>query len=102
MLVNLRKAKDTSGIVMVVVFIIIMVMTIVSATIFSQSMSQSKTARAQVDEIVAEQLAKGVFWNSYKPDGVFSTSFSPTTLNNRVYTVTISNPGSNVFLNVSY
>lgn len=102
MLIQLRKAKDTSGVVMIVVFIIIIVMMIVSATILSQSMSQSKTARAQVDEIVAEQLAKGAFWNSYRPDGTFSTSPSTPTLNNRVYSVNISNPGTNVFVNISY
>ena len=64
MMVN--RLRNGTGVVLIIVIIIIFLMSIVSATIFSQSMSQSKTGRAQVNAIVAEQLAKGMYWKHYQ------------------------------------
>ncbi len=59
------KIANQSGVIIIIVMMIIMVISIVSMTIFSQSMSQSKTSHAQVDQIVLEELAKGAFWVAY-------------------------------------
>jgi|GEM_PF-2820196 len=59
------KIERNSGVVLVIVLIIIIIMSIIGASIFSISMSQSRSSRSQVDQIVAEQLAKGAFWSAY-------------------------------------
>ncbi len=100
---QLRKTTEKSGVVIIIVLIIIMVMVVFGVTILSQSMSQSKTSRAQVDQIVADQWAKGVFWNAYTSG---SCSGSPTTtINNRTYTATISSgsgPDQHCSVTVNY
>ena len=65
MLRQLRKTKDDSGVVLIFVTIVLMILAIVSMGIFSQSLSQSKSSRAQLDQIVAGQLAKGAFWQEH-------------------------------------
>lgn len=104
----LYKAGNKSGIVLIIVMIIIILMAIVSTTIFSQSMSQSKTARSQVDDIVAQQLAKGLYFKGYTSSAAscfagYSCSYQPPNsgsmiVNGRSYN--ISYPGaSNVDIN---
>ena len=115
MALRLHKITNDSGIVMVVILIIIMVMALVSATIFSQSMSQTKTSRAQVDQIVAEEFAKGAFWTAYNQalsngsisypfyyPGPLSTNLLTFSVNNRTYSaqVTISTLTSSATPNV--
>ncbi|MBI3602490.1 MAG: hypothetical protein HY209_06325 [Candidatus Omnitrophica bacterium] len=102
---QLRKTAQESGIVMVIVLLIVMVMMIFAVTILSQSMSQSKTSRSAVDQIVGDQLAKGLFWNSYASGSCFGSLTVP--LNSRTYTATITNvlisPNiSNCTINISY
>ena len=96
------KTAGDSGVIMVVVVIIIMVLSIFSITILSQSLSQSKTSDDQVKQIVAEQLAKGIFWSSY--NGVASSAgaipvsppFSSKNLNGHTYQISCgSSPGCN-------
>ena len=72
------KTASDAGVIMVIALIVIMVMVIASVTILSQSLSQSKTGDDQVKQIVAEQLAKGVFWSAYN-SGVSSSSSTITT-----------------------
>ena len=86
------KYKDKSGVLLVVVLIIVMVMMVLSVTIVSQSMSQSRGSRYQADQIVAEQWAKGVFWQQYSA-GNFSATTQQFNLNNHTYTCT-TNPNS--------
>lgn len=105
---RLLARRGNQGIVLIVVLIIIFLMSIVSATIFSQSMSQSKTAGSQVDEIVAEQLAKGKFWQSYanshpETGGAFTpTPDTTVTLNGHQYSVRASIAGQDVTVTTSY
>ena len=58
----LHKRKNNSGVILIIVLVILMILSIVSVTIFSQSLTQTKTSHSQVDQIVTEQLAKGAFW----------------------------------------
>ncbi len=102
--------KNETGIVLIVVLIIIIIMSIVSATIFSQSMSQSRTTRSQVDAIVAEELAKGQYWKSFSQSAGSGTAFTGTcvsgvcsdTINGRVFNTSFASTGSNIQVNVSY
>ena len=65
MLPRLSKVAKNKGIMLVIVLIVLMVMAIFSLTIFSQSMSQSKSALNQVDQIMLDQYVKGAFWIAY-------------------------------------
>ena len=109
MFVQLRKQSDESGVILIIVLIILLVMATFSVGIFSQSMSQTKTSRSQVDEIVAEQLAKGIFWKMYNSEqagGALSSAPSSMTLNGRNYvftpTVSVSGAYQAVSINVDY
>ncbi len=109
MLRQLRKTKDDSGVVLIFVTIVLMILAIVSMGIFSQSLSQSKSSRAQLDQIVAGQLAKGAFWQAYTQSaavpGILNTTLPAQdfTINNRAFHVEVTNntPSSYTF-NVSY
>lgn len=102
--------KNDKGVILIVVLIIIIVMSIVSATIFSQSMSQSKTTRSQVDAIVAEELAKGQYWKSFSDSlggaGFTGNCMLPGCINNiingRVFNTSFSSAGSNIQVSVAY
>ncbi len=105
MLRQLRKTDSEQGIVLIIVLIVLMVMAIVSMTIFSQSMSQSKSARAQIDQITAEQLAKGGFWAAFSNTSSSSTAMSTSfPLNGRTFTLSVPSvsSGSNLTATVSY
>lgn len=94
MRIRFSKISNNRAAALMMVLIVTMVMAVIGITIFSQSMSQSKTAHSQVDQIVAEQLSKGAFWNFYNtnPPGTLSpvANSSSTTLNGRTYTTTVT------------
>jgi uncharacterized protein YpmB len=58
------KTSNKSGIILMIVVIILMAMGVFAITIFSQSMSQTKTTHSQVDQIVLEQLGKGAAYKA--------------------------------------
>ena len=109
MFLQLRKGSDNSGVILIIVMIILLVMATFSVGIFSQSMSQTKTSRSQVDDIVAEQLAKGVFFSSYNSQDVESgvginhpqnSNGVTYNLNGRIYTVntlSVWDPTTNLY-----
>ena len=103
--------KNSSGIVLIIVLIVIILMSIVSATIFSQSMSQSKTTRTQVDAIVAEELARGLYWKSFSQSNSETGTFNSacptpgscqTTINGRSFNPVITSSGLDINVNVGY
>jgi hypothetical protein len=104
---QLRTHKE-KGMVLVLVLIVLMVMGIFSITMFSQSMSQSKTSHAEVDAIVAEQLAKGIFWSSFYNTTVggnlhaLPNLSSNYTINNRTFSPSETISGNNINVTVSY
>ena len=110
MLPQLRKITNNSGVILIIVLIILMVMGIVSISIFSQSMSQSTSSRSEVDQMVAEQLAKGAFWQSYNSTagGDFATGAHTTApINGRTFLINVSTDPSDStntrkIVNVSY
>ncbi len=111
------RVQNNKGIVLIVVLIVVFLMAIVSATIFSQSMSQSKTARIQMDDIVADQVTKGAYWQSYSKSigdpsaagwtpGAFSSPCSgggcTVSLNGHTFKVVVSNVLQDITLQTTY
>ncbi len=71
-----KKRNHESGLVLYLVLITVIIIMIFSLGILSQSMNETNYAQQQVDQIVSDQLAKGLYWNSY------SNSFSSNALTN--------------------
>ena len=62
---QLKKINNESGVVLFIVLMVAIIIMIVSVGILTQSMNETNYAQQQVDQIVSEQLSKGVFWNAY-------------------------------------
>ncbi len=90
-----------SGMVLVTVLMIVIVMMILSVSILSQHMTQSDSSRAQVEQIQADQLAKGIFWNTYSM-GTFTNGTTALNANNKTYNSTITTQGSLTNVQISY
>ena len=100
-----RNHRRESGVILLIVIATIMVMSVFAISILSQSLNQSASAQAQVDNIVAEELAKGAFWKVYadKNGGVVNpTVSSEPSLNGKVFTVSITNSSTQYNSQVSY
>ena len=93
MFLQFKKFNNESGIVLFIVLMTAIIIMIFSVGILTNSMNETNYAQQQVDQIAADQLAKGVFWNAYS-----NSYFSPyggnvgisTVLNNRTYNITIN------------
>jgi hypothetical protein len=107
MFFQLRKMNNDSGIVLILVIVILLVMAISSASIFSQTMNQGAVSRGQIDDLVAQQLAKGIFWSVYNPKDPNATPNNPqqTTyvINGRTFTTGPATlPSGNLSISVTY
>ena len=60
-----KKINNESGIVLFIILMVAIIIMIVSVGILTQSMNETNSSQQQIDQIVSEQLAKGVFWNAY-------------------------------------
>ena len=97
MFLHLKKINNESGVVLFIVLMVAIVIMIFSVGILTQSMNEINYAQQQIDQIVSDQLAKGIFWNAY------SSAYSSgnmtnmqnvgisTVMNNRTYNVTLNN-----------
>ncbi len=103
----LRQLNDRidreSGMVLVTVLMIVLVMMILSIGILSQNVTRSTSSQSQVEQIRADQFAKGVFWNAYSA-GVFTSSNGTLgTYNGKTYSATVSPQANNAYtVNISY
>ena len=97
------RVNRESGMVLVTVLMIVAVMMILCVSILSQNITQNTSSQAQVEQIRADQYAKGVFWNAYS-SGVFTPG--STVLGNsagKTYTATVSPQAGNAYaVSVSY
>jgi hypothetical protein len=84
-----KKINNESGVVLFIVLMTAIIIMIFSVGILTQSMNEINFAQQQIDQITAKQLASGYFWNAYSQNAMTSGSFT-TTLNNRVYTVSMA------------
>ncbi len=88
--------------VLVTVLMIVIVLMILSVSILSQHMTQSNSSQAQVDQIRADQWAKGVFWNAYS-SGNFIPGTTPLgTYGGKTYNSTITTQGNLANIQISY
>ncbi len=62
---QLKKLNNESGLILFITLMVAIVIMIVSVGILTQSMNETNYAQQQVDQIVSDQLAKGIFWNAY-------------------------------------
>jgi uncharacterized membrane protein len=96
-----KKLNNESGMVLFIVLMVVIMIMVFSAGILTQSMNEINYAQQQIDQIVSDQLAKGIFWNAY------STAYSsgnmtnmqnvgaiPTVINNRTYDMTLIATGT--------
>jgi uncharacterized membrane protein len=60
-----KKLNNESGLVLFIVLMVSIIIMIVSVGILTQSMNETNYAQQQIDQIVSDQLAKGIFWNAY-------------------------------------
>ncbi len=91
-MLNQSKLRNESGMVLMIVIMIVLVIMIISITILSQSMNQTSTAREQIDQIKADQIAKGIFWNAYSSEAITPSAGQSMTVDGKVYTVDVSSP----------
>ncbi len=94
---QLKKINNESGIVLFIVLMVAIIIMIFSVGILTQSMNETNYAQQQIDQIVSDQLAKGIFWNAYS-SGMTGGVAVGTTMNGRTYNLTITSgaPGSGV------
>ena len=98
-----NRANRESGMVLITVLMVVAVMMVLSLGILSQNITQSTSSQAQVAQIRADELAKGIFWNAYSA-GVFNSSNGTIgTYNGVTYSATVSNPSGNMYtVRISY
>jgi uncharacterized membrane protein len=105
MFTQFKTLKTESGVVMFLVLMVAIIIMILSVTILTQSVNENNYAQQQIDQIVSDQLAKGLFWNAYSNayasgnmTNMITTNISiSTTMQGRSYNVfvnTTSTPGS--------
>ncbi len=95
--------KRREGMILVLVIFAVIIIMIYSATIISQSMTEAKLSQDAIDEIKAEQIAKGVFWQNHSNNNFGP---APTVVNDpggKTYTATTRNTGNGSYtIQVTY
>lgn len=85
----LRRLNNKSGVVMLMVLMVVIVLMILSVSILSSSLNKNMGNKQTVDEIAAEQLAKGFFWKEYAEQTVTTDKDLTTVeLNGKTFTIT--------------
>ena len=87
-----KKLNNESGIVLFIVLMVAIIIMIFSVGILTQSMNETNYAQQQIDQIVSDQLAKGMFWNAYSSGSMQNVGVS-TTINNRSYYISFNSTG---------
>jgi len=93
---QLKRLNNESGLVLFIVLMVAIIIMIVSVGILTQSMNETNYAQQQIDQIVSDQLSKGIFWNAYSSayssgnmTNIQNVGIS-TTMNGRTYNVTLN------------
>lgn len=98
-----NRRQHESGMVLLTVMMVVAVIMVLSITLLSQTITKNTSVQAQVDQIRAEQFAKGVFWDAYSAGNFTPGATALGNYNGKAYTATISNPGNNSYsVQVSY
>lgn len=91
-----KKIDNESGIILFVVLMTAIIIMILSVGILTQSMNETNYAQQQIDQIISDQLAKGVFWNAYS-SGMHNVGIS-TVMQGRNYQIEL-NLASSSYIN---
>ena len=109
MFLQFKKLNNESGIVLFIVLMVAIIIMIVSVGILTQSMNETNYAQQQIDQIVSDQLAKGIFWNAYSSayssgdtTTLSSVSYTSPLMNGRAYQVTLKPSGSGYSVVANY
>lgn len=62
--------------VLFIVLIAAIIIMIFGVGVLTQSMNEVNYAQQQIDQIVSDELAKGIFWNQYSSTGVVSNDMT--------------------------
>ena len=91
-----RLRQDNSGVIMVTVLLLVLVITVVAIGILGINISQVSTSQSVVDNIKAEQLAIGAFYQYHQQqiEGLNGLTPSPATLDGKIFTINLQNMGS--------
>ncbi|MCK5580371.1 MAG: hypothetical protein KAJ18_03770 [Candidatus Omnitrophica bacterium] len=103
----IRYKKDKSGIILVTVILMSIILSIVAIGIMSTYVSQVKSTSSVIQDIKAEQLATGLFYQYHQQqlDGN-GTSPASVTMDGRTYSISLTNtnpggtPNSTNLINV--
>jgi hypothetical protein len=88
-----RKLNNESGIVLFIVLMTAIIIMIFSVGILTQSVNEINYAQQQIDQIAADQLAKGMWWNAYASGMTTSPGVvSASVTGGRGYNMSISSP----------
>jgi len=94
--------KNESGVVLFIVLMVAIIIMIFSVGILTQSMNETNYAQQQVDQIISDQLAKGIFWNAYSSGGNMQNVGISTMMQGRSYseslTATVFNTNTNKYI----
>ena len=96
-----KKLNNESGIVLFIVLMTAIVIMIFSVGILTQSSNEINYAQQQIDQIAADQLAKGVWWNAYA-SGMTNIPSGSIPANGRAYTMGMATSGVAVNAITSY
>ena len=109
---DLRRLKNESGMILVVVIAFIVVISILVAGMLSRNVTTTVALEDQTKSIQADLLTRGAFWkfqnyidqSIYPSTGVMTTSWTEQPVAGGViYTVTISrDAGNKISVKVSY
>ena len=96
MFLSRKKLRhNESGIIMVTVLVLVLVMTVIAIGILSVNISQVSTSESVVDNIKAEQLAIGAFYQYHQQqiEGLNGLSPASETLDGKTFTIGVDNKG---------
>ena len=95
-----RRINNESGLILFFVLMTAIIIMIFSVGIMSQSLNEVNYGQQQIDQIISDQLAKGLFWNSYSTGNLSNIGISTTTINGRVYQMQLNLINGNSFQSV--
>lgn len=96
MLPLLKSSRQESGVILLMVLIVVIVLAIISASILFTSLNQGTSTQAQIDEIKAEQLAKGVLWEQYYK-GFNGAVTNPEEMDGKIFTPQVAPRGADQY-----
>jgi len=99
---QLKKINNESGVILFIVLMTAIVIMLFSVGILTQSVNEMNYAQQQIDQIVSDQLAKGIFWNAYTgaaTSGALGNVGITTTMQGRLYVIQLNSTSTSGAIN---